>query len=151
MANHFPSDKCFTLRFSGDPRFASWITPTSDDVRSLSRKVFMSTHLLDCILQRAAPPPEPDSPNFSYIGSLRTQFYMNNANDLPDTEVRQIGRIVETMSSIFESNPESVKRLITPIVEHTISLCCAWTCHSTCQNSLYVLDFTIICNAAHDK
>jgi hypothetical protein len=50
---------------------------------------------------------------------------MNNANDLPDTEVRQIGRIVETMSTIFESNPESVKRLIIPIVEqyHFFVLC----------------------------
>jgi hypothetical protein len=50
---------------------------------------------------------------------------MNNANDQPDTEVRQIDRIVETMSSIFESNPESVKRLMIPIVEqyHFFELC----------------------------
>jgi hypothetical protein len=50
---------------------------------------------------------------------------VNNANDLPVTEVLQIGRIVETMSSILESNPESVKRLIIPIVEqyHFFVLC----------------------------
>ena len=81
--NHFPSDWCFTRRFPGDPRFATWIIPTSDDVRSLPCKVFLTTRLLDCILQRAAPPPEPESSTLSHIGSLHTWYYMSNANDLP--------------------------------------------------------------------
>jgi hypothetical protein len=128
VENLFSSDRCFTRRFPGDPRFASWIIPTSDDVRSLPRKVFLSTHLLDCILQRAAPPPEPESPNFSHIGSLYTLYYMNNANDLPKTEMRILVCIVRAMSSVFQHNPQSVKRLIIPIVEASVSLCCAWTC-----------------------
>jgi hypothetical protein len=124
--NHFPSDRCFTSRrFPGDPRFATWIIPTSDDVRSLPRKVFLSTHLLDCILHRVAPPPVPESPNFSHIGSLHTRYFMNNANDLPKTERRKFGRIVRAMSSVFQHNPESVKRLTIPIVEasHFFVLC----------------------------
>ncbi len=52
--NHFPSDRCFTRGFPGDPCFATWIIPTSDDVSSLPCKVFLSAHLLDCILQFAA-------------------------------------------------------------------------------------------------
>ena len=150
VENHFPSDRCLNRRFPGDPRFATWIIPTSDDVRSLPRKVFLSTHLLDCILQRAAPPPEPESPNFSHIGSLHARYYMNNAIDLPKTETRKLGRIERAMSSVFQHNPELMKRLIIPIVEEFLSLCCAWTCPSVDQNSSYVRDSTILCNAAHD-
>jgi hypothetical protein len=115
--NHFPSDRCFTRRFPGDPRFATWIILTLDDVRSLPRVVFLSIHLLDCILQHAAPPPGPESSTLSHIGSLHTCYYMNNANDLPKTETRKLGRIVRAMLSVFQHSPESVKRLlIIPIV-----------------------------------
>ena len=125
VEKHFPSDRCFNRRFPGDPRFATWIIPTSDDVRSLPRKVFLSTHLLDCILQRAAPPPEPESPNFSHIGSLHTRYYMNNATNLPKTETPKLGRIERAMSSVLQHNPELMKKLIIPIVEefHFFVLC----------------------------
>ncbi len=51
---------------------------------------------------------------------------MNNANDLPKTETHKLGRIERgAMSSDFQHNPESVKRLIIPIVEefHFFVLC----------------------------
>jgi hypothetical protein len=50
---------------------------------------------------------------------------MNNANDLPSTETRKLGRIERAMSSVFQHNPELVKRLKIPIVEefHFFVLC----------------------------
>ncbi len=68
---------------------------------------------------------EPESPNFSHIGSLHARCYMSNANELPKTETRKLGRIEKAMSSVFQHNPESVKKLIIPIVEefHFLALC----------------------------
>jgi hypothetical protein len=50
---------------------------------------------------------------------------MNNANDLPKAETSKYGRIERAMSSVFQHNPELVKRLIIPIVEefHFFVLC----------------------------
>jgi hypothetical protein len=45
-------------RFPGDPRYERWISPSQEELEALSENDFLSTNLLDCILQRTAPPPE---------------------------------------------------------------------------------------------
>ncbi len=62
---------------------------------------------------------------FPILGAFILKYYMNNANDLPSTETRKLGRIERAMSSVFQHNPELVKRLKIPIVEefHFFVLC----------------------------
>ena len=68
--------------FPGDPRFSGWISPSSDDTSALTTNDWLSTLLLDCILQRSVPPQEVISMNASHIGSLGVHAYMKACNDL---------------------------------------------------------------------
>ena len=52
-------DRC---HFPGDPRFGTTLYPSRDDVKALANRDFLSTRLLDLLIQRAAPPPEPRPP-----------------------------------------------------------------------------------------
>ena len=45
--------------FPGDPRFLGYVLiPTEDDIKALQRDQWLSTHLLDLIIQRAGIRPD---------------------------------------------------------------------------------------------
>ena len=127
-------------RFPGDPRFSGWISPSSEDTSVLSTNAWLSTLLLDCILQRSVPPQEFISTNVSHIGSLGTYEYFKSCNDLinDNPEVvedettkgrklarsRNVARIRQQMKACFGS-PRTLNRLLIPIVlgDHFFVLC----------------------------
>ena len=126
--------------FPGDPRFSGWISPSSEDTSALSTNVWLSTLLLDCILQRSVPPQEVTSTNASHIGSLGTYTYIRSCNDMMDgnPEVvkddttkgrklacsRNVARIGQQMKACFGS-PRTLNRLLIPIVLGNHFLCYA--------------------------
>ena len=122
--------------FPGDPRFSGWISPSSEDISALPRNAWLSTLLLDCILQRSAPPVDVTSTDTFHIGSLGTRTYIQSCNDLityvpngPDAvqvgraNRRKVSRIRASLQSCFRSRP--VSRLLIPIVlvHHFFVLC----------------------------
>lgn len=119
MAGHFP----------GDPRFGTSLYPSPDDVKALRHKAFLSTRLLDCLIQRAAPPQDSSSDNIVYLGSLGTMHYMQSSNSLirhdkttesdADRKRKQakVLKIRSTFDRLFDVNNESTKRLIIPIID----------------------------------
>ena len=122
--------------FPGDPRFGTWLSPCKEDISPLSQEAFLKTSLLDCILQRAVPPPEATSSKSFHIGSLGARCFIESSNDLirdhladgdlvEDAKMRRrkIGRTRNQMKSTFGSHPFS--RLLIPIVElsHFFVLC----------------------------
>lgn len=122
--------------FPGDPRFSGWISPSSEDISALPRNAWLSTLLLDCILQRSAPPVDVTSTDTFHIGSLGTRTYIQSCNDLityvpngPDAvqvgraNRRKVSRIRASLQSCFRSRP--VSRLLIPIVSvhHFFVLC----------------------------
>ena len=129
--------------FPGDPRFSGWISPSSDDTSALSTNDWLSTLLLDCILQRSVPPQEVISMNTSHIGSLGIHAYMNACNDLIRNDpaqqvvedaltkgrkiarIRNIARIWKQMKDCFHAANTIISRLLIPIVlgSHFFVLC----------------------------
>ncbi|KAI2507736.1 hypothetical protein MHU86_6735 [Fragilaria crotonensis] len=125
--------------FPGDPRFSGWISPSSEDTSALSTNAWLSTLLLDCILQRSVPPQEVISTNASHIGSLGTYEYFNSCNDLindnPElvedettkgrklARSRNVARIRQQMKACFGS-ARTLNRLLIPIVLEIIFVLC---------------------------
>ena len=125
--------------FPGDPRFSGWISPSSEDTSALSRNAWLSTLLLDCILQRSIPPQDANSVHACHNGSLGFHAYMQACNDLirddPDVvedartkgrkiaHIRNIARIRKQMKACFGSR--TISRLLIPIVlgDHFLVLC----------------------------
>jgi hypothetical protein len=80
--------------FPGDPRFAAWITPPPEDVAPLSRKAFLSTAMLDSIIQRTSlPPPGGYEERGFHIGSLGTYSYILTCNALFDPMYTNTSRV----------------------------------------------------------
>ena len=67
-------DKC-TPCFPGDPRFSTKFDPLGN------KEMLSSTHLLDCLLQRAGPPQELGSGReFFHVCGLTGRKYIGSAN-----------------------------------------------------------------------
>ena len=113
-------------KFPGDPRSSAWTTIGDADVRAIAGNKWLSTDLLDSILQRTVPPEYGEtSTSAFYLGSLGTLVYMQSCNDmvkaimnnslhdeLPKAGAsrRKIDRVRVAMKSCFTSRP--VSRLI---------------------------------------
>jgi len=126
-------------KFPGDPRSSAWTAIGDADVRAIAGNEWLSTDLLDSILQRTVPPEYGEtSTSAFYLGSLGTLVYMQSCNDkvkaimnnplhdeLPEAGAsrRKIDRVRVAMKSCFTSRP--VSRLIIPIVlgSHFFVLC----------------------------
>ena len=126
--------------FPGDPRFSGWISPSSEDTSALSTNAWLSTLLLDCILQRSVRPQVVTSTIAFYIGSLGTYTYIRSCNDLMDgnpevveddttkgrklARSQNVARIRQQMKACFGS-PRTLNRLLIPIVLGNHFLCYA--------------------------
>jgi hypothetical protein len=117
--------------FPSNPRFAVRISPAQDDLQALGDREMLSSRLLDCLIQRSAPPPDLESPFQVYLGSLGTRSYMQSCNALVDANrdsvspkdwnriQAKIKGIRSTFDRLFRdcNDEEASKRLIIPIVE----------------------------------
>ena len=109
--------------FPGDPRFARWISPCREDFSALSRRDYLSTNLLDSIVQRAAPPPDHTPSSKYHVGSLGVLCYMQSLNALiPKLDERtaqqradraKVARARKTMRFTFTA---PLNRLLVPIL-----------------------------------
>ena len=81
-----------TSSFPGDPRFSIALSAHAEDVQALQENKYLSTNLLDYLIQRGAPSPTPlllpsqdedvSVPPALYIGGLATTFFIEKANEL---------------------------------------------------------------------
>ena len=71
----------YTPSFPGDPRFSPRLDPLKEDVEALGKKEMLSTCLLNCLLQRAAPPQESGYVcEFFHVCGLMGREYIGSAN-----------------------------------------------------------------------
>jgi hypothetical protein len=80
---HLPDDDPSHVgHFPGDPRFLGYILiPTKDDAKALQRNQWLSTHLLDSIIQRAGIRPDYSVDPFApFLGSLGAETYISSMN-----------------------------------------------------------------------
>ena len=77
--------------FPGDPRFSIALSAHAEDVQALQENKYLSTNLLDYLIQRGAPSPTPpllpsQDEDISvpplYIGVLAATFFIEKANEL---------------------------------------------------------------------
>ena len=94
--------------FPGDPRFEAFVfTPTNDDVGALKKNQWLSTNLLDLILQRAGTRYDPFTDPFSpLLGSLGAEAYISSMNLTASLERKQVNTLLD-----WKRNQESVERL----------------------------------------
>ncbi|KAI2510368.1 hypothetical protein MHU86_4092 [Fragilaria crotonensis] len=94
--------------FSGDPRVLGYLlTPTEDDIIALKRDQWLSTHLLDVIVQRAGIRPDIDVDPFApLLGSLGAETYISSMNLTASLKRAQVKKI-----KVWKSNQESIKQL----------------------------------------
>ena len=59
-----------------------WISPSSDDTSVLAHNAWLSTLLLDCILQQSVASVDSTSTDTFHIGSLGTQTYIQSMNNM---------------------------------------------------------------------
>ncbi|KAI2505811.1 hypothetical protein MHU86_8587 [Fragilaria crotonensis] len=85
--------------FPGDPRYGVQERVIRQDVGALIHGRMLNTRLLNCLIQRAAPPPAAKSSDKVLLGSLAVRSYMaaNNA--------------------LFEDTTGGTSTLIVPVVE----------------------------------
>ena len=86
------------------------------DVTSLRNREWLSTRLLDFLIQQAAPAPEVS--NECLLGSLSVDTYLHHSNGLLNNEnahPRQSQRVRTTLESFHHNNS---RRPIIPILEH---------------------------------
>ena len=83
-------------RFPGDPRFDTYrLMPTKKDVKALKKNEWLSTHLLDLILQRAGVRYDSAADPFSpLLGSFGTAAYISSMNQ----KVSNLRSLVRTAS-----------------------------------------------------
>jgi len=74
-------------KFPGDPRFEKMkIFVTDEDLDQLSNNEMLSTRLLDCLLQQAAPPPLLHDDFATYLGGFGSKSYFETSNEIFDKE-----------------------------------------------------------------
>jgi hypothetical protein len=146
--------------FPGDPRFGTALHPSPDDVKALRHREFLSTRLLDCLIQRAAPPQEPSSDNIVYLGSLGAMHYIQSSNSLisphdektesaaerkrKQAKVMKIRSVFLTLTMNQQSNSSS------QLLIRRISLCLLWTSHTVSKTFLLKSNTMIPCDAQQD-
>jgi hypothetical protein len=116
--------------FPTDPRYGVKISPTPNDLKALGDRQMLNSHLLDCLLQRSAPPPIEETRFQVYLGSLGTRSYMESCNALVNVDrgplapsnwnriQAKIKGIRSTFDHLFSDvmDDDATKTLIIPIV-----------------------------------
>jgi hypothetical protein len=94
--------------FSGDPLVLGYLlTPTEDDIIALKRDQWLSTHLLDLIVQRPGIRPDMDVDPFApLLGSLGAETYISSMNLTASLKRDHVKKI-----EVWKSNQESIKQL----------------------------------------
>ena len=108
--------------FPGDPRFEITLSVTDEDVSHLREDMQLRTHLLDFLIQQAAPsaPPEGKTDQngcTTYLAGLAVKHYIQESNKLLSdmkAHMRKIQRIRGSVCTIA-TNKRSV--IIFPIIE----------------------------------
>ena len=90
-ARKTPGLKNKATHFPGDPRYGVTYRPTGQDISALGNdEMVLIMRLLDCIIQRAAPPPaQVPTQRCQYkvvLGGLSARQYMDNCYALVDEE-----------------------------------------------------------------
>ena len=94
--------------FPDDPRFEAFVVmPTKEDVRALKKNAWLSTNLLDYILQRAGTHYDCLADPFApLLGSLGAEAYISSMNLPSSLERKQVRTLLD-----WKRNQESVERL----------------------------------------
>ncbi|KAI2496808.1 hypothetical protein MHU86_13072 [Fragilaria crotonensis] len=111
--------------FPGDPRYGVQERVIRQDVGALIHGRMLNTRLLNCLIQRAAPPPAAKSSDKVLLGSLAVRSYMAANNALfEDTtggtstyKEKKIAKIRSRLEHVFDLHNDCVNRLIVPVVE----------------------------------
>jgi hypothetical protein len=106
---HLPDDDPSHVgHFPGDPCFLGYILiPTKDDVKALQRNQWLSTHLLDSIIQRAGIRPDYSVDPFApFLGSLGAETYISSMNLTASLQRHQVKTAV-----VWKKNQEKIKQL----------------------------------------
>ena len=94
--------------FPGDPRFEAYVfIPTKEDVRALKKNQWLSTNLLDLLLQRAGTRYDSFADPFApLLGSLGAEAYISSMNLTASLERKQVRTLGD-----WKRNQESIERL----------------------------------------
>jgi hypothetical protein len=101
--------------FPGDPRFGILLSVLDEDVKALREREWLSTRLLDFLIQQAAPAPQVS--NGFLLGSLGVETYLHHTNALLENEndhSRRIQRVRAALESFCDNNS---RKLIIPVIE----------------------------------
>jgi hypothetical protein len=109
--------------FPGDPRYGIALSPHPDDVEALLKDEWLSTRLLDYLIQRASPPLDLDasiplsleSPPFVMVGGLATQFYVESCNELYSTFHSKKIPVTDEDKKILDNDKKRFKKLCASI------------------------------------
>jgi hypothetical protein len=162
MAKKKKEKKC---HFPTNPRYGVRINPTPNDLQALGDRQMLNSRLLDCLLQRSAPPPNEDTPFQVYLGSLETTshlvfatlWYTMRANlfNLPTgTGSKPRSKGFSQLLLIFFLTPMMMmppRLLLFQLSMQCISLCLWWNSISHAENCFCVLNTTIRYDALHEK
>ena len=109
--------------FPGNPRFEISLSVTEKDVSHLCENMELRTHLLDFLIQQAAPSATSDDVTdvngcTTYLAGLAVKHYIQESNkllsDMKRQHTRKIQRIRESVGSIATNKRSSI---IFPIIE----------------------------------
>jgi hypothetical protein len=107
---HLPDDETShdVGHFPGDPRFLGYVLiPTEDVVKALQQNQWLSTHLLDSIIQRAGIRPEYSVDPFApFLGSLGAETYISSMNLTASLQRHQVKKAV-----VWKESQEKIKQL----------------------------------------
>ena len=112
--------------FPGDPRYGVQKRLLRQDVGTLTGGEMLSSRLLNCLIQLAAPPLAGTSSNKVLLGSLAVRSYMVSCNALfaddggtsasSAFKENRIKKIRSRLENVFDLENDCVNRLIIPIV-----------------------------------
>ena len=114
--------------FPGDPRYGVQERIIRQDVGALSYGGMLSTRLLNCLIQRAAPQPAAMCSDKVLLGSLTVRSYMKFCNGLfgettgatssnKANKEKKIAKIRSRFEHVINLHNDCVNRLIIPVVE----------------------------------
>jgi hypothetical protein len=137
------STKNQQTHFPGDPRYGVQERIIRQDVGALSYGGMLSTRLLNCLIQRAAPQPTAMPPDKVLLGFLAVRSYMEFCNALfgettgatssnKANKEMKIVTLCSWLEHVINLHNDCVNRLIIPVVEDLHSF-------------VFVVDFSQTC------
>ena len=105
--------------FPGDPRFEVRLSVTDEDVTHLRENKMLRTHLLDFLIQQAAPAPDENEQDgcTQYLAGLGVKHYIQESNKLLSDVKRNSRTIQRIRASLCDLATNVRSSIILPIIE----------------------------------